>query len=176
METIILASGSPRRRELLPKVKLPFKVIPPAYRRKTTPRASRCRSWWRRLARGKVEAILDAVQDRIPPLGARAGHRGGDGREGPGKALWTRGGGRHAAPALRQGPPGLHGDRPPGREREAARGGSGLHGGEVPGNGRPLRSASMSNQANGRARRGRTASRSAAHSSWSGSEAPTATS
>jgi septum formation protein len=29
METIILASGSPRRRELLTKVKLPIKVIPP---------------------------------------------------------------------------------------------------------------------------------------------------
>ena len=29
METIILASGSPRRRELLAKVKLPTKVIPP---------------------------------------------------------------------------------------------------------------------------------------------------
>ena len=29
METIILASGSPRRRELLTRVKLPIKVIPP---------------------------------------------------------------------------------------------------------------------------------------------------
>ena len=29
METIILASGSPRRREMLAKVKLPLKVIPP---------------------------------------------------------------------------------------------------------------------------------------------------
>jgi septum formation protein len=29
MDTIILASGSPRRREMLQKVKIPFKVIPP---------------------------------------------------------------------------------------------------------------------------------------------------
>ena len=29
METIILASGSPRRKELLVKAKMPVKVIPP---------------------------------------------------------------------------------------------------------------------------------------------------
>ena len=49
METIILASGSPRRRELLTKVKLPIKVIPPGYRGRLHVGAPRARDGRRRL-------------------------------------------------------------------------------------------------------------------------------
>jgi septum formation protein len=65
METIILASGSPRRRELLTKVKLPLKVIPPDIKEDhssydTVPELVS------RLARTKVEAILALFKTESP--------------------------------------------------------------------------------------------------------------
>ena len=65
METIILASGPPRRRELLTKVKLPFKVIPPAIAEDhdgTAPAPDLVS----RLARMKVEAILALFKAESP--------------------------------------------------------------------------------------------------------------
>jgi septum formation protein len=65
METIILASGSPRRRELLTKVKMPIKVIPPDVPEDhssftTIPELVT------RLARSKVEAILTMFKAESP--------------------------------------------------------------------------------------------------------------
>jgi septum formation protein len=65
METIILASGSPRRRELLAKVKLPTKVIPPGISEdhasfNTVPEMVVS------LARAKVEAILALFKTESP--------------------------------------------------------------------------------------------------------------
>ncbi len=65
METIILASGSPRRRELLSKVKLPLKVIPPNVREEHHPGES-VPDLVKRLARSKVEAILDVFRTESP--------------------------------------------------------------------------------------------------------------
>jgi septum formation protein len=65
METIILASGSPRRRELLAKVKLPFKVIPPHIAEEYTSSES-VTEQVSRLARGKVEAVLDLFRTESP--------------------------------------------------------------------------------------------------------------
>ena len=65
METIILASGSPRRRELLTKVKLPLKVIPPDVPEEyvageTVPEMVK------RIARSKVEAVLSLFKTESP--------------------------------------------------------------------------------------------------------------
>ena len=65
METIILASGSPRRRELLAKVKLPYKVIPPHINEDPGPGESAAEQV-ARLARGKVEAILELFKTESP--------------------------------------------------------------------------------------------------------------
>jgi septum formation protein len=65
METIILASGSPRRRELLAKVKIPFKVIPPHIPEEYTSNGSP-EDQVRRLARGKVDAILGVFKTESP--------------------------------------------------------------------------------------------------------------
>ena len=65
METIILASGSPRRRELLAKVKIPFKVIPPHIPEDYTSSESP-EEQVRRLARAKVDAILDVFRTESP--------------------------------------------------------------------------------------------------------------
>jgi len=65
METIILASGSPRRRELLTKVKLPFKVIPPAIAEDHDGSAP-APDLVSRLARMKVEAILALFKAESP--------------------------------------------------------------------------------------------------------------
>ena len=67
METIILASGSPRRRELLAKVKLPFKVIPPEIREDHGDGGS-VPDLVSRLAREKVEAILRTVHFAVVNL------------------------------------------------------------------------------------------------------------
>ncbi|MFI5369313.1 MAG: Maf family protein [Spirochaetia bacterium] len=65
METIILASGSPRRRELLAKVKLPTKVIPPGIREDYT-KLDSVPELVARLARAKVEAILTLFKAESP--------------------------------------------------------------------------------------------------------------
>jgi septum formation protein len=65
VETIILASGSPRRRELLMKVKLPLKVIPPNVREDYSP-GEPVPDMVKRIARRKVEAILDVFKTESP--------------------------------------------------------------------------------------------------------------
>ena len=65
METIILASGSPRRRELLAKVKLPIKVIPPEIVEDHAGYSS-IPSLVTGLARCKVEAILAMFKNESP--------------------------------------------------------------------------------------------------------------
>jgi septum formation protein len=65
VETIILASGSPRRRELLTKVKLPFKVIPPTIAEDHDGSAP-APDLVSRLARMKVEAILALFKAESP--------------------------------------------------------------------------------------------------------------
>ena len=65
METIILASGSPRRRELLTKVKLPLKVIPPNVPEERVP-GEPVTEMVKRISRRKVEAILDVFRTESP--------------------------------------------------------------------------------------------------------------
>ncbi|MGD0725609.1 MAG: Maf family protein [Spirochaetia bacterium] len=65
METIILASGSPRRRELLAKVKLPTKVIPPGIVEDHSTFDS-VPELVASLARAKVEAILTLFKTESP--------------------------------------------------------------------------------------------------------------
>jgi septum formation protein len=65
METIILASGSPRRRELLTKVKLPIKVIPPDIAEDYSAFSS-IPELVTRLARKKVDAILAVFKSESP--------------------------------------------------------------------------------------------------------------
>jgi septum formation protein len=65
METIILASGSPRRRELLAKVKLPTKVIPPGISEDYT-KFDSVPDLVANLARAKVEAILTLFKTESP--------------------------------------------------------------------------------------------------------------
>ena len=65
MDTIILASGSPRRRELLERVRIPFKVVSPqvdeAYEAGRTP-ADHTKA----LARRKVDAVLALFRNEAP--------------------------------------------------------------------------------------------------------------
>ena len=65
METIILASGSPRRRELLAKVKLPTKVIPPGIAEDYA-KFDSVPELVAGLARAKVEAILTLFKAESP--------------------------------------------------------------------------------------------------------------
>jgi septum formation protein len=65
METIILASGSPRRRELLAKVKIPVKVIPPEIVEDLGSFSS-VPDLVTGLARKKVEAILELFKTESP--------------------------------------------------------------------------------------------------------------
>jgi septum formation protein len=65
METIILASGSPRRRELLTKVKLPIKVIPPDIEEEYSSSIP-VPELVTRIARSKVEAILTLFKTESP--------------------------------------------------------------------------------------------------------------
>jgi septum formation protein len=65
METIILASGSPRRRELLNKVKLPLKVIPPEVVEDYETGAP-VSELVVRLARRKVEAVMSLFKTESP--------------------------------------------------------------------------------------------------------------
>ena len=65
METIILASGSPRRKELLTKVKLPIKVIPPDVAENYSPDVP-VPEMVVRVARSKVEAVLALFKTESP--------------------------------------------------------------------------------------------------------------
>jgi septum formation protein len=65
METIILASGSPRRRELLTKVRLPIKVIPPDIHEDHSAYDT-VSELVSRLARTKVEAVLGLFKTESP--------------------------------------------------------------------------------------------------------------
>ena len=65
METIILASGSPRRRELLSRVKLPHKVISPEVSEHYPENAS-IPDIVTGLARRKVEAVLEMFRTESP--------------------------------------------------------------------------------------------------------------
>jgi len=65
METIILASGSPRRKELLSRVKMPVKVIPPDidedYRGFSSPR-----DLVSHVAQAKVQAVVEHFKAESP--------------------------------------------------------------------------------------------------------------
>jgi len=65
METIILASGSPRRRELLTKVKLPLKVIPPNVAEDYAVEEP-VPDMVKRIARKKVDAVLSLFKTESP--------------------------------------------------------------------------------------------------------------
>ena len=65
METIILASGSPRRRELLTRVKLPHKVISPDIP-EHYPEDASIPDIVTGLARRKVEAVLEMFRTESP--------------------------------------------------------------------------------------------------------------
>jgi len=65
METIILASGSPRRREMLAKVKLPLKVIPPEVAEDYGTGAP-VTELVAKIARSKVEAIMRLFKTESP--------------------------------------------------------------------------------------------------------------
>jgi septum formation protein len=65
METIILASGSPRRKELLTKVKMPVKVIPPELAEDYSASAP-IAELVARVARSKVEAVVELFKTESP--------------------------------------------------------------------------------------------------------------
>jgi septum formation protein len=65
MDTIILASGSPRRRDLLSRVKLPFKVISPNLVEDYSP-AIPVEDLVSGIARRKVEIVLDMFRSESP--------------------------------------------------------------------------------------------------------------
>jgi len=65
METIILASGSPRRKELLTKVKMPVKVIPPDLTEDYSASGSAA-DLVARVARSKVEAVVEIFKTESP--------------------------------------------------------------------------------------------------------------
>ena len=65
METIILASGSPRRKELLVKAKMPVKVIPPDLVEDYSSLESSV-DLVSRVARSKVEAVVELFKTESP--------------------------------------------------------------------------------------------------------------
>ncbi|MGA2612955.1 MAG: Maf family protein [Spirochaetia bacterium] len=65
METIILASGSPRRKELLVKAKMPVKVIPPDLVEDYSSFES-SGDLVSRVARSKVEAVVELFKTESP--------------------------------------------------------------------------------------------------------------
>ncbi|RPJ03675.1 MAG: septum formation protein Maf [Spirochaetaceae bacterium] len=65
MDTIILASGSPRRREMLQKVKIPFKVIPPQVNEEIF-LANASETTVADIARKKVETIVGMFKQESP--------------------------------------------------------------------------------------------------------------
>jgi septum formation protein len=65
LDTIILASGSPRRRELLTKAKIPYKVISPNLKEDYTPKPT-IQDMVKGIARKKVEVVLDLFRSESP--------------------------------------------------------------------------------------------------------------
>jgi septum formation protein len=65
METIILASGSPRRKELLIKAKMPVKVIPPDLIEDYSSLSS-VGDLVSRVARSKVDAVVELFKSESP--------------------------------------------------------------------------------------------------------------
>jgi nucleoside triphosphate pyrophosphatase len=65
LETIILASGSPRRKELLTKVKMPVKVIPPDLLEDYSTSTSAA-DLVARVARSKVAAVVELFKAESP--------------------------------------------------------------------------------------------------------------
>ncbi len=65
METIILASGSPRRKDLLTRVKMPVKVIPPDLTEDYSSFSSP-QDLVTRVARSKVEAVVELFKSESP--------------------------------------------------------------------------------------------------------------
>ena len=65
MDTIILASGSPRRRELLTKAKIPYKVISPNLKEDYTLNPT-IEDMVKGIARKKVEVVLDLFKSESP--------------------------------------------------------------------------------------------------------------
>ena len=134
METIILASGSPRRRELLTKVKLPIKVIPPDIAEDYSSGLP-VPEMVVQIARKKVEAILSLFKTESPRwvLGLDTVV------EIDGKVLGKPSGPEEAEVMLRMLSGRVHrvfsGIALLVREGKADRRGGRLHGGEVPGNG-----------------------------------------
>ncbi len=63
METIVLASGSPRRRELLAQVKVPFRIVVPSVV-ETHDRSHRPAELVARLSRSKVQAALAILEEQ----------------------------------------------------------------------------------------------------------------
>ncbi len=65
METIILASGSPRRQELLTKAKIPIRIIPPNVNENFS-EGERAETIVSRLSRAKVDAIISVFKNESP--------------------------------------------------------------------------------------------------------------
>jgi septum formation protein len=65
METIILASGSPRRQELLNRVRIPFKAFPPNIEEELTPAPS-VEETVKRFARKKIEVVVHGFKQESP--------------------------------------------------------------------------------------------------------------
>ena len=65
METIILASGSPRRQELLSRVRIPFKAFPPNIAEEFEESAD-VSERVRQIARKKIETVVAGFQQESP--------------------------------------------------------------------------------------------------------------
>ncbi len=65
MDTVILASGSPRRRDLLSRVKLPFKVVSPGVAEQY-PSGEPVRDLVAAIARKKAEVVVDMFRAESP--------------------------------------------------------------------------------------------------------------
>ena len=65
METIILASGSPRRQELLARVRIPFKAFPPNIAEEFKEMVD-VSERVRQIARKKIEAVVAGFQQESP--------------------------------------------------------------------------------------------------------------
>jgi septum formation protein len=65
METIILASGSPRRQELLNRVRIPYKAFPPDIDESFT-KVRSMKERVKRIAQRKIEAVVEMFKQESP--------------------------------------------------------------------------------------------------------------
>lgn len=65
METILLASGSPRRQELLTRVRIPFKAFPPNLREELEPEVE-VRELVMQIARRKIDTVVSMFKQESP--------------------------------------------------------------------------------------------------------------